>query len=324
MPKRPTLILAAALLLAACGGGATPNAPPELYQPGAFSRSLKAPVVVALDDTSGRLEYWPLNRNGGRHAHFLSKSLQISQAAGMVGDGDVVSIAAARPPELVTYDIDSSTATTLSDPFGTPLDIAIDTNETRYVLDSGGVSVFKSGSAQPYQLRCGLVQYGQAIAVDNEGDVFVNGYAPGPGSTPQVVEFPVGSSQCAKVPIRPEQAYVNGLGVDPKTDDLIIVDKIGCAGGHEGTMVVYERPYGTKIAHRGNLRGNCPQQFRLDATSTHILFSDGIPEMPTRDSQPRCYSQCVTQRTYPNLRQKAIYSGGVPYALTTIPNVLPN
>jgi hypothetical protein len=35
-----------------------------------------------------------------------------------------------------------------------------------------------------------------------------------------------------------------------------------------------------------------------------MLFSDGIPEMRARDSQPRCYSQCVTQRGYPNLRQR--------------------
>jgi hypothetical protein len=50
--------------------------------------------------------------------------------------------------------------------------------------------------------------YGQAIAVDNEGDVFVNGY----GSTFMgVVEYKAHSQGCTKPNVEAEQGYVAGV-----------------------------------------------------------------------------------------------------------------
>ena len=324
MLVRHAPILAAALMLAACGGAtpSSPSLPP--VQSGAFERGLKEPVLIALDDNSGRLEYWPLRSSGSDRPKFLSAKLGVSRAAGMVGNGDVVSIASASPAELLTYDIDAKTATAVVDPFGAPVDVAIDANATRYVLDSAGVTVFTDGSTQPYQLTCSLLAFGEAIAVDNEGDVFVNGYAPGQGETAEVVEFPFGSSQCTKVSIRQEKAYVTGVGIDPNTDDLIIVDNVGCAGGEVGTMLVYGKPYRSKIVSRGHLRGNCPQQFRLDATATHFLFRDNEPELPRGHRSRVCRTTCITERLYPGLREPAIYTGGDIGGFTTIPNRLPN
>jgi hypothetical protein len=320
-------IVTAILLLAGCTSGATPSTPSTAGAvPGAFQRTLKKPVVLAFDDYSGRLEYWPISRNGGASPQLLGPRLEISNAAGMVADGDVLSIASSSPPELVTYDIDAKKESVAADPFGIPIDIAIDRNATRYVLDTGGVTVYKAESSQPYELTCGALQYADAIGVDNEGDVFINGYHPGTGETAEVVEFAAGSSSCTKVPIKQEKSYVSGIGVDPKTDDLIIVDNVSCAGGLEGSMRVYSRPYGKTLVRRRKLRANCPGPFRLDAGSTHLLFPDtaSYPQVRGRRPRPFCRTNCVTQRTYNGLREPAIYTGNLPVGLTTIPNTLPN
>jgi len=226
MLVRHASILAATLLLAACGGGSTPPSPSSTaVRSGAFEQGLKGPVVMALDNETGRLEYWPLRGEPNERRHFITRRLAV-RGDGMAGNGDVLSIASYSPPELVTYDLDTKTTTSMADPFSYPLDVAIDTNGTRYVLDTAGVTVYKAGSQQAYQLSCNLLSFATAVAVDNEGDVFVNGY----GNDYEVFEYPAGSSQCLKLPIR-EQGYANGIGVDPKTDDLIVVDQIGCAGG---------------------------------------------------------------------------------------------
>ena len=167
MLVRHVLILAAALSLGACGG-ATPWSAPALgaATPGAFERSLKEPVLIAFDDQSGRLESWPLRGRPNERPRFISGRLGITVAGGMAGNGDVLSIAGYSPAALVAYDLDTKTTTTLTDPFGQPFDVAIDKNGTRYVLDTAGVTVYKAGSQQPYQLSCNMHYYsGSAIAV---------------------------------------------------------------------------------------------------------------------------------------------------------------
>jgi len=322
-----TSILAAALVLSACAGGATPSSPSvTVTQAGAFERSLKQPAIVAFDTQTGRLETWPLQ--GGKHVgrRFISGPLGFTDVRGMVGNGDVVSMTNYSPAEIVNYNIDTRTVTTLPDPYGGPTDVAIDTQGTLYALDVNGVAVYKAGSNQPYRLTCDAMVRSHWLAVDNEGDVLVIGELRGYGLSYGVIEYAAGSSTCTSVPVRSEGApYVGGIGIDPTTDDLIVVDKVGCAGGHEGSMIIYRRPYGTKTVRRGNLRGNCPGPFRLDATSTHILFPDGSPELG--DSARRrqiCYKECVTQRSYPGLREVAIRKGGYVGGVTTIPNRLPN
>jgi len=313
-------ILVAALSLGACAGATPSTLALKAPTPGAFERSLKEPVLIAYDDQSGRLEAWPLRGQPNERPRFISGRLGITMAGGMAGNGDVLSIASSTPSALVAYDLDTKATTTLTDPFGQPFDVAIDKNGTRYVLDTAGVTVYQAGSQRPYQLSC-IMQYysGSAIAVDNEGNVFVNGYGNGAYG---LFEYLSGSSQCLKVPLREDEDH--GIGIDPKTDDLILFTQIGCAGGKEGTMLVYSKPYGKNIVSRGRLRGNCPGLLRLDATSTRLLFADGPPEKNRTRGFRGCSSSCITQRSYPHLRKPAYYMGRNPAGFTTIPNVLPN
>jgi hypothetical protein len=132
---------------------------------------------------------------------------------------------------------------------------------------------------------------GEAIAVNNEGDVFVNGY--GSGSFVGVIEYPA--------------------------DDLIVVDNPDfCAGGYEGIMLIYPRPYRASNFTGQNLNAEyCAGKFRLDARSKHIYFGDAtFSGFPFIDS-----------RTYPDAQGGGPYSGGYSLYLggfTTIPNTLPN
>ena len=82
------------------------------------------------------------------------------------------------------------------------------------------MAVFKAGSSQPTELTCPFITAGVAIAVDNESDVFVNGY--GPGRFMGVVKYPAGSTTCKRLHLRKERGYAGGVGIDPKTDDLIV------------------------------------------------------------------------------------------------------
>lgn len=264
-------------------------------------------MLIALDRDSGRLEYWPLGA-GGSQAQWLSRSLHISDPTGMVANGDIVYIASYSPPAIVSYDVNTKKTKTLSDPYGAPLDIAIDRSADLYALHAGNVTVFPS-RAQAYELTCPYVTASTAIAVDDEANVFVSGT--GPGSFSGVVEYATGSSTCAKLAIK-TKASVTGLGVNPRNDALIVVNNVDCDGGLGGRVMVYRRPFGSKVLQRGNLHARCPGSFRLDATARYILFPDGRPEWN------------VSQREFPGISYPRKYTSGTPSGFTTIPNNLPN
>ena len=133
-----------------------------------------------------------------------------------------------------------------------------------------------------------------------------------------------GSTICVKLPLKKEQASPVGLGIDPKTDDLIVEDWTGCAGGSEGRFTIYARPYGPKPVARRYLRGSCPGGFRLDATSSNILTLDGYSGAPVDRHVKACGLLWVDQRTYPGVRGHGMYTSGCTAAVTTIPNTLPN
>ena len=149
-------------------------------------------------------------------------------------------------------------------------------------MNLSSVAVFKAGSSQPAELTCSYINIGEAIAVDNESDVFVDGY--GPNGFMGVVEYAAGSQNCTKLHLRPQHGYVGGVGVDPKTDDLIVVDDPDlCAGGLEGRMIIYPKPYEPHTSHRHDLGATyCAGAFRLNSTSSLIFVSDatvsgGVP-----------------------------------------------
>jgi hypothetical protein len=318
------LPLVAGGLAAACASNTTPLAVPRnpinaVARTG-VSPNLTAPALITLDSATGDLEYWPI-RQGGDQPKQLSASLGIFQPYGLAGNGNVVAIANYSPPEIVTYNVKTKATTSLPDPAGGPVDIAIGKDGTIYALNISNVAVYPPRSSQPSTLGCQYISDGLAVAVDNESDLFVNGY--GPGGFMGVVEFPAGSKTCAKVPVRKEQGYLGGIGIDPKTDDLIVIDDPDlCAGGIEGEMLVYPKPYGHRIGHKKDLNVQyCAGTFRLNATSTMIFVSDATVSA----GYP-----LIEQSSYPGGQFEGTYqagplpSGDAFGGFTTIPNTLPN
>lgn len=319
------LLLVGVMFAAACASNTTPLTLPQhsltAAAPSRVSPGLTTPALITIDLATGDLEYWPFSPNGGDKPTQLSQSLGIFQAYGMAANGNVVAISNYSPAEVVTYNVKTKATKTLSDPYGGANDIAIGKNGAIYALNLKSVAVFPPGSSQPSELSCAAINNGVAIAVDNEGDVFVNGY--GPNGFMGVVEYAAGSKTCSKVPIRQEQGYAGGVGIDPKTDDLIVVDNPDlCAGGIEGEMTVYPKPYSHKFAHRKDLNAQyCGGTFRLDATSKTIFLSD---------STVSAGYPLIDQYTYPGGLGGATYqNGSIPSGdpfggFTTIPNKLPN
>lgn len=309
-----------ALYLAGCEATSTPGA----FEPGASTAGvptkLKTPAVIAVDYNNDRLVYWPMSKGGSSTPAYLSGRLHI-KATAMVANGDVVTVASYDPAELLSYDVATGATSTIADQYGEPVDVAVGKIGTLYALNERNVGVFPAGSSS-YDLSCRYIRGSVAIAVDNESDIFVNGY--GPHNSTGVIEYPAGSSECARLPLKVKQVEpVVGLGVDPKTDDLIVEDYAGCAGGDEGRITVYSRPYGSKVVAQHFLRASCPGGFRLDATSSRILVVDSFSGLRARRVHG-CGILWVDQRSYPEAKGHSIYIGGCPRAVTTIPNTLPN
>jgi hypothetical protein len=325
----PLTIALAAAFVTGCG---TNSAAPTLANlPGnsatgeqmlrGASPDAKSVKLIALNPANEKLEYWPIEPNGGRKLTPLSASLGVSEVTALAGDGNVVSMAVYNPAEILSYNIKTKATSTLSDPYGAPIDIAIGKDHTIYALNYRNVAVFSAGSSPPKELTCSDISEGDAIAVDNEGDVFVGGY--GGAAFSGVVEFPAGSTVCQIVPLRKTSGYIGGVGIDPKTDALIAVDNPGdCASGLEGRMRIYSKPYGHKAAVQRNLKATyCAGTFRLDATSSLIFLQDASVSAGT---------PFIDQRTYPGGKRSGTYrhgsfgSTGNPIGFTTIPNTLPN
>ena len=322
-PRLAAAMLAAGFL-GGCGG-ATPSAigpaaaVPPANEP---AHAAKTGKLITLNTQTGALEYWPIEPNGGSQPRPLSGPLGIYNGYDMAANGNVIAIADYNPAEIVTYDVRTKREKTLADPYGGPVDVAIDKQGSIYALDLDNVAVFKAGSSQPSELTCSALSNGVAIAVDNESDVFVNGY--GSNGFMGVVEFRAGSTTCKPLTrLRKERGYAGGVGIDPKTDDLIVVDDPDyCAGGIEGRMLIYIKPYRREAVRWRNLGAEyCAGTFRLDATSTHIFVSDAT----VSDGYP-----LIQQRTYPGAEGTGLYedgqfgSSGYFGGFTTIPNALPN
>jgi len=326
-PFRNDRLLAAltALGLTACSAGATPNVPGLSVGNQLASRNagaaFKRPALITFDFYTDALESWPITGSGGDQPHDISAPLGVGNVYGLAANKDVVAMANYSPAEIVTYNVRTARQKTLADPYGGPVDIAIDKQGTLYALNLANVAVFKAGSSNPSELTCQNIDDGVAIAVDNEGDVFVDGY--GRSGFVGVIEYPVGSQTCVKPHLRAARGYVAGVGVDPRTDDLIVIDDPDfCAGGIEGRMIVYPKPYQQRTSRRRVLEASyCAGTFRLDATSKLIFVEDAT----VSDGFP-----LIEESTYPGGRFLGTYQSspsgysGTFSGITTIPNRLPN
>jgi hypothetical protein len=333
LSSRLTMLCAGAALVAGCTASAATSPivrrPVEsahsVYSPSvlnALNDALRSPALIAVDYRTGALEYWPIRPTGGEHPRTLTRPLGLSGLPNMVANGHVVAITNANPPEVIVYDLKTKSESILPDPHGVPIDIAMDKNATLYVVNltksSSNVTVYPAGST-PSVLACQYMTDGVAIAVDNEGDIFVNGY--GPANFTGVVEIPNGPNgpqpqNCTKLALKPELGYVAGLAIDPKTDDLIVLDNPSfCAGGSEGRMTIYPKPYQRSTGHARVIGSNCSGWLRLNATSTVVFVEDQSIGGATT---------FILQRTYPDGRHLGTFTRGNPVGFTTIPNTLPN
>jgi hypothetical protein len=320
---RPALVLAV-VLIAGCGGNTATPSVPSVALGGArglhrAAASLTKPALITFDPQTEGLAYFPIQHNGSQSLTPFTGSLGISNASALAGDGDVVIIASYSPAEIVTYNADTKAETTMSDPFGNPYDVAVDKHGNIYAMSSADVAVYKAGSATPAELTCSAVATSEAIAVNNEGDVFVDGYG---SKFEGVIEYPAGSQHCMRPHLRATRGYIAGVGVDPKTDALIVIDDPDdCAGGIEGRMVIYPKPYEQRTSVRRVLNASyCSGAFRLDASSTHIFYSDAS----VSDGIP-----IIDQARYPAAKFEGqywlgYYSNDSFSGITTIPNRLPN
>ncbi|HEY7982444.1 MAG TPA: hypothetical protein VID19_13305 [Candidatus Eremiobacteraceae bacterium] len=326
LPLRLFVLSFGAALIAACSSTPTANLSlgspilslPSIQQsqfsaPGA---QFRIPALVAVNTKTGALESWPVSPFGGNNPRPFSNPL-VNGSGGMAGDGRVVAITSS--PNVVIYNIDTKHLRRLPDPFGTPIDIAIDKNETLYAVNiasnSSNVAVYAAGASNPTELMCAPLQTGEAIAVDNEGDVFINGY-PHTGNA-GVFEIRHGQSDCKQLNnLNTEPGYVAGIAVDPKTDDLVVLDDPDlCAGGIEGRMTIYHKPYSKKTAKSVVIGQNCTGGMRLNADSSIVYAID--------QDVSGSYSY-ILQRSYPDGRSMGAYFGGAAGGFTTIPNTLPN
>ena len=313
-----------AVFAAGCGGNieSNPAGVPltRLQTSRTASSDFTKPALITLNTSTGALEYWAIESGGGYQPTPLSGSLGIYQGYGLVANGNVVAIANDSPAEVVTYNVKTKATKTLPDPYGGPYDIAVDRKGTLYAMNLASVAVFKSSSSKATELSCSYMTTSEAIGVDNEGDVFVNGY--GPDSFMGVIEYAAGSTTCTKPQLKAEQGYATGVGVDPKTDALLVVDNPDqCAGGLEGEMTIYPKPYNPKTAHHIDLNAQyCAGTFRLNSTSDTIFVSDAT----VSDGFP-----IIDQESFPGAKFEGTYQIGASPSgsfggFTTIPNTLPN
>lgn len=328
---RISIVLAGAFVAAGAAAAAMPRSAGHMREPaGVWSAgvtlqdALKTPVLVAVD-MAGGLEDWQIRPHGGSNPRRLSAPLGF-RGAQIVADGDVVIAAVPSPPTIVAYNVKTKAQSITADTFGTPTDIAIGKDASIYVVNVAtpnyNIGWFPP-NAPPKQLSCNLIHRATGVAVDNEGDLFVDAFGPKGGAF--VVEMPNGPSgpdpsKCVKVRLRSESTtFIAGMVIDPKTDDLLTLDNPSqCAGGAEGRLTVYPKPYGRKTAHSKVLGGNCTGGLRLNADSTIVFYGDQTVSG---------VSSFINSAEYPSGRRLGSYSdqsSSGPGNFTTIPNSLPN
>jgi hypothetical protein len=307
-------------VLSGCIGSSTGNAP---IDPAAASRSgpvrarvddgeLKGPALIAFDNQSSTLEYWPIQQGGGQNPTAITSALGIVTASGMAADRGFLAIASFSPSMMVTYNVRTQVELTYPDAAGPPIDLAMAKGDTVYALNASSVTAYPLDRSAPRMITCPYITQGVAIATDDQSNVYVNGYGP---SFMGVVEFPTSTWTCTPLNLKPENGVIGGIAVDPVTDDLIVIDNPGsCRGSTDGRMTIYTRPYLPKNGTQVNLNATyCAGIARLDANSQNMFLMDSNGTAAQ-----------VDELTYPGAQSEGVYGGAVPGGFTTMPNALPN
>jgi hypothetical protein len=288
--------------------------------------SLTAPALVAVHAVTFALEYWPMRQGGDNHPVRISKK-GLFNGNGMVANGRVVSLANAVPAEVLQFNVDTKALTTLPDPYGIPVDIAIGKDSSLYVLNfvlvgvqsnKTNVAWYPGGAPNPKELTCSVLNSASYIAVDNEGNLYVLGYIG--HDTNGIIKIPNGPNgpdptRCKTLDLGLGTAYTGGVVVDPKTDDLVtLTNPDMCAGGVEGLMTIFPKPYRRETGQSHVIGRNCSTGLRLSADSKIVFVNDFSLNGKS----------FVLQRSFPDGLPEGSYRNGDPISFTTIPNTLPN
>jgi hypothetical protein len=313
-----TCTLAAALSACSAGtatGGATN--PVAAFAPGGAQRGLgsglfKNPALVAFDNSSGALEYWTIRRGGSQKPIVITSSLGLGSVSGMAADGTFLAIASISPSEMVTYDLQTQVLLKYPDAEGPPVDVSMANGDTAYVANNSNVVGYPLDRLAPRAISCPYISQAVSIAADDQSDVFVDAYGP---SFAGVVEFPTSTWKCTPLNLKPELGVLGGIGIDPTTNDLIVVDNPdSCSGSGDGRMTIYTPPYSPKTATQVNLNAAyCAGAFRLDAASQNMFLMDANGS-----------GVQIDELSYPGGQSEGVYSGGTPGAFVPLPNSLPN
>ena len=111
---------------------------------------------------------------------------------------------------------------------------------------------------------------------------------------------------------------LGGIGIDPKTDDLVVVDNPGVLCSYVGRITIYPKPYASATAKQNNFYANyCAGGFRLDANSTHIYVADETVDESYPLIDVRSYPSGSGTESYADYNA---YTGG----FTLLPSALPN
>lgn len=308
--------------LSACGGGTSSPAGTGYVPFTTFSEAISTAKLYSQNTNNGNLEFWPIQKGGAPHPTVLAKGFRAGPQ-GLAADGNTLVITRGAPPEIVLYNVTTKMKSTLADPFGAPFDVAVGKTGSIFAVNAPvkkvvTFTVYPAPSMKPFKVTCGLITFYGSLAVDNENDIFDQSAL---SSVPSaVVEIPAGADGkydhgCAGVPLLPDMNPA-GITFDPKTDDLITLsDPDECAGGIEGQMTVYPKPYKKANAEVVQLGGNCTGGIRLNADSTLVFYGD--------EDVSGSFT-FIRSSTYPAGTAQGIYWGGSPGGTATIPNSLPN
>lgn len=314
-------VMLATLVAGCAAGGGVPQKAGYLPQSqlAGLNAALKTPALLSANNKTGALEYWPIVLHGSSRPIVIAPDLGLNGALNMAANGTTISVAGPDATHVILYDVAAKSETRLADPNGFPFDVAIGKDGSLYVIHAGGqyeanITKFVKGTSQTVEFVCPKLEVVEAVAVDNEGDVFVGAYSK--KFPPGVFEVPRGDrSTCSELPLESTNG-IAGLTVDPKTGDLLVLDNPDeCAGGNEGRLITYKKPYNRNTGRSVILGGNCTGGLRLNADSSMVFYGD--------TDVSASYS-FIRSSSYPGGRHLGTYSGGSPAGFTTIPNSLPN
>lgn len=326
--RRAALIICALALVACSGGdGRHPGISAVMPQSGlGTARQMadsRTPMLLTVNTQTRQLEAWPIRRGGGSDPEPISAPLAVASVGAMATIGDTVAIANQFPSDLVLYNTKNHVTRTLADPFGTPIGIAVARDATIYVLDltksASPVTMYAPPAHRPVELTCRPMTHGEAIAVDDEGDIFIQGYPKnGNGFVAEIPNGPNGPEpqNCSVLQLEANAGYVGGIAVDPKTDDLITLDDPSlCAGGEEGRMTIYPKPYSQSTGRSRDIGMNCTGGLWLNADSTIVFTSD--------EDVSGSFS-FILQRSFPDGGDMGIYHARDFSSVAPMPSTLPD